>query len=106
MWEVLNVATEKRLIDANALAEQVDNLCADWNENWIGNDNQSFILHSDVSDLISDAPTVDAVEVVRCKDCEFFSKTLSCVIGEGMFSPTPTDFCSCGKKKGGTGNGI
>ena len=54
-----------RLIDADALAEQVDNLCADWNENWIGNDNQSFILHSDVSDLISDAPTVDAVEVVH-----------------------------------------
>lgn len=57
------MANEKRLIDANALAEQVDNLCADWNENWIGNDNQSFILHSDVSDLICDAPTVDAVPV-------------------------------------------
>lgn len=52
-----------RLIDADALAEQVDNLCADWNENWIGNDNQSFILHGDVSDIISDAPTIEAEPV-------------------------------------------
>ena len=95
----------KRLIYADALAEQVDNLCSDWNENWIGNDNQSFILHSDVSDLISDAPTVDAVEVVRCKDCENWQKpwlvdqTLGvCQVGKKSLTE-PYHFCSYGERK-------
>ena len=102
--------SEKRLIDADALAEQVDNLCSDWNENWIGNDNQSFILHSDVSDLISDAPTVDAVEVVHgewimCEDendCEYIECPLC---GEQFYDgdndtfDKPWNYCpNCGAK--------
>ena len=59
------MANEKRLIDANALMEQVNNLCSDGSENWIGTDNISYIAHADVADIISDAPTVDAVEVVH-----------------------------------------
>ena len=55
----------RRLIDANALMEQVNNLCSDGSENWIGTDNISYISHADVADIISDAPTVDAVEVVH-----------------------------------------
>ena len=59
------MANEKRLIDANALMEQINNLCSDGSENWIGTDNISYIAHADVADIISDAPTVDAVPVVH-----------------------------------------
>ena len=41
-----------RLIDADALMDKVNNTFA------------PFVT------LLSDAPTVDAVEVVRCKDCK------------------------------------
>ena len=45
---------EKRMIDANALIEKCDST-------------HRFVWMRD----IDDAPTVDAVEVVRCKDCKY-----------------------------------
>ena len=54
------MATEKRLIDANEAIEKINCLCVDGNENWIGTDNQSFVDHADVIDILSDIPTVDA----------------------------------------------
>lgn len=56
------MATEKRLIDANEAIEKINCLCVDGNENWIGTDNQSFVDHADVINILSDMPTVDAVE--------------------------------------------
>lgn len=100
------MASEKRLIDAVVLENRIY-------ESKEHNPHMDFLTsrnhhyeHDHFLKMVRSSPTVDAVEVVRCKDCEFFSKTLGCVISEGMFSPTPMDFCSCGKKKGGTGNGI
>ena len=50
----------KRLIDADALSEK---LC----------ETTIFIKDGEVFQrMINDAPTVDAVEVVRCKECEHF----------------------------------
>ena len=54
-----------RLIDANEAIEKINCLCVNGNENWIGTDNQSFVDHADVVDILSDMPTVDAVEVVH-----------------------------------------
>ena len=60
------MTNEKRLIDANALLKIY--------ENWI----PQLMLPEDAGDkrgvetciaVLQDAPTVDAVEVVRCKDC-------------------------------------
>ena len=54
------MATEKRLIDANAFRDY-------WNKNYrhqYANDTFLFAL--------ANFPTVDAVEVVRCKDCRYF----------------------------------
>ena len=61
------MANEKRLIDANEAIEKINCLCVDGNENWIGTDNQSFVDHADVIDILSDMPTVDAVEVAALK---------------------------------------
>lgn len=47
-------------------------------------------------DALQDATTVDAVAVVRCKDCQKF-KTYAC----RMVASGYDDFCSYGKRKDG-----
>lgn len=52
-----------RLIDADAL--NLDDL----------NDCGNFAVYlSDVEYMIENAPTIDAVPVVRCKDCKFYDR--------------------------------
>ena len=54
-----------RLIDVDDAIEKINGLCVDGNENWIGTENQSFVDHSEVIDILCDAPTVDVVPVVH-----------------------------------------
>ena len=56
------MANEKRLIDANALLERMKKT------------NRYFDIKFD----IEEAPTVDAVEVVRCKDCKHRGDDVHC----------------------------
>lgn len=44
------------------------------------------------------APTVDAVEVVRCGDCKFFC-TPGCPMTEEIGGMCFDDFCSCGERR-------
>lgn len=56
------------------------------------------------SDIESEC-VVDAVEVVRCKDCKFYHKQ-ECAMDDWHFSETKeNDFCSFGQKKEATDNG-
>lgn len=64
------MSPEQRLIDANALSDKVD-------ESKYDNPHPQGMIrvnhrneHDHFLRMILDAPTVDAVEVVRCKDCE------------------------------------
>lgn len=50
-----------------------------------------------IENVINDCPTVDAVEVVRCKDCEHYCDDEWCDINEAYFEDD--DFCSDGKRK-------
>lgn len=61
------MATEKRLIDANALLEKVQFRLP------IDNQNAEVIAGCvDITRrLIENAPTVDAIVVVRCRDCKY-----------------------------------
>ena len=93
-----------RLIDADELLETSD----------------VFIVHTKeygsievISvDAVGDAPTVDAVPVVRCKDCVngtvFVNKQgaeyVDCVLDDYSVRK-PTDYCSYGKQKEGDDNG-
>ena len=57
-----------------------------------------------VDDWMDAQPTVDAVEVVRCKDCKWFKKGTpfrhECNnICAGMFYVRQEDFCSYGERK-------
>ena len=83
------MANEKRLIDANALAKVAEKRCGVIN-----------IKH------IDEAPTVDAVEVVRCKDCklrhEGFYNGLKIMVVHCSLNGIPVDdddFCSYGERR-------
>lgn len=59
--------------------------------------------------LIKKAPTVDAVPVVRCKDCKWFAdnndgewygcQMFQVVLSTPEDAPKPDDFCSYGERK-------
>lgn len=90
-----------RMIDADTLRSNID--CCDI-ETY--NDKLTII------EQINEAPTVDAVEVVRCKDCKHWnSETGFCNMNShfsmygldwDMFNDD--DFCSYGERKDGDGN--
>ena len=92
-------ASEKRLIDANALMKEA---CTDGAYGYVD------------AKQISDAPTADAVEVVRCKDCKYYCKDkINGVICrhpaldfdtecfDHWINTNPDDFCSYGERKEG-----
>ena len=85
------MADKKRLIDANAL---------DTRER--GNNSQRTMWHT-IKRLIDNSPTVDAVEVVRCKDCMHSSGTrvvpnTAVCFKSGTIVPAE-HFCSYGERK-------
>ena len=95
------MASEKRLIDANALKESVmKEIRHYWNEGEGG-----YYLAEDVIPDIDLAPTVDAVEVVRCKDCKWcrYSKVHDvqwCDHESGLCDAiVGNEFCSYGERK-------
>lgn len=53
--------------------------------------------------ILKAIPTVDAVPVVRCKNCEYFGvndeNVPYCVNPFGLDDPKPNGFCNYGRKK-------
>ena len=83
-----------RLIDADALREKHCEGCSDDVRESCKTDPVCASLM-----WVVEEPTIDAVEVVRCKDCKWYSSGL-CNLYIG-FTPSmkPKDFCSCGKRR-------
>ena len=88
------MATEKRLIDANALIKKIDYYY-----------NNSPFPHPGTpwrrgfeycAELILKEPTVDAVEVVRCMDCKAYDKEVGYCEAIGITCGA-NDFCSYGE---------
>lgn len=100
---------DKRLIDANAL---VDKVRLDW-----GLTHQSQLISATTKLAVADAmckllgevaksPTIDAVEVVRCKDCKHaivnqnhIEKPLICCKTKMVGTTDPDWFCAAGKRR-------
>ena len=110
------MASEKRLIDANALLQDNEEyFCKPCKEK--GHDYHEVACRAcwvdDMRISIEDAPTVDAVEVVRCKDCRYAKDMLPlanarayqmgvCTVRkeDGIeFTVWEHDFCSYGERK-------
>lgn len=87
------MADEMRLINANAMRQ-------DWLEN---GENEYVYDTNSVLDSIDAQPTVNAVEVVRCKDCIYSTaedNELYCYGPIGIYGTVGfNDFCSCGERK-------
>ena len=81
-------------------------------------------VYNEALQVVAEAPTVDAVEVVRCRDCTYWGDEDGKLQGsDGVlfarckahnylidgrhtgWCPTENDFCSYGERKDGDGNG-
>ena len=88
-----------RLIDADALIKSIesDRDCSDMPSQWIDGVNYAI-------DLIKlYEPTIDTVEVVRCKECKHWDNeddAQRCsYTHNGLHWAKPDDFCSYGERK-------
>jgi hypothetical protein len=93
------MATEKRLID-------VDVLIAGYRE-CVEHDRHEYIPPAMIVEDLESQPLVDAVEVVRCKDCkhrtlDFFGGDC-CKLHKGLAMVTDESFCSYGERKDNDG---
>ncbi len=94
------MATEKRLIDAYAFYKKFVN-----DTPTITMGEQRYVATWRISDLIADSPTVDAVEVVRCKDCKYRMFDITSVEyycnneNSCQVEVRDNDFCSYGERK-------
>ena len=92
-----NASTGKRLIDANALISYIDE-CSQ--------ESRFRVYYGYAKSFINDAPTVDAVPVVRCRDCFYYTpvndKIGKCVflIGEHQYV-VHDGYCYLGERKEG-----
>ena len=92
-------SNKKRLIDANKLIDFID-------VGHLRHPGELCYSEVNVANLLLHAPTVDAVEVVRCKDCFYYTPVEDnfgkCVflIGEHQYV-VPDGYCYLGERKEG-----
>ena len=112
---------EQRLIDANALKEKISSLAITVTGIRAGKDILRDILleyRLTVLRMIEEQPTVDAVEVVRCKDCLhsrelnkyenqlYLDECVGCTYHSLSYHDsimTGDDFCSYGERRDSDG---
>lgn len=87
-----------RLIDADALKERLKEYCIDGDEQAV----QWYDIMG-IDETIDNAPTIDAVQVIRCKDCKYYDtpknfKKPYCMRG-AYVKVNADDYCSKGERK-------
>ena len=86
--------TKMRLIDADKLLQEIEfEYDLDYGE--------TLIDPRDFADAVCDSPTVDAVPVVRCRECRYYAAsgatTSFCIHPGGMKFTSDSDYCSRGR---------
>ena len=107
-----------RLIDANAVVESLTNFTPNgWGKDvpYIRSEWAMAVkIKDNFMKAITEAPTIDTVEVVRCKDCKHYRPQEKSAHWENRsnycnrvvtIKARPDDFCSYGERKDGDGNG-
>lgn len=103
---VIGKVINKRLIDSNALNERFDKRI-EWLRLDVHDQYSLGLYHGAVTDkdLINEMPIVDAVPVVRCRECKHCDpENHHCDHHMGTATPLrrkPDDFCSYGERKEG-----
>lgn len=101
-----------RLIDADHVLKRngLDHAGKYHEDGHINREALDTMMLYEVKEMIEEAPTVDAVEIVRCKDCAHCTAlNLGGYICENKDTPwyreddivriKPDDYCSCGEKE-------
>ena len=71
---------------------------------------RGFKTRQDIEEWLNSATIIDAVPVVRCKDCKFGdwdsepNDAMVCMRTKDGFWRSGNDFCSFGERKGGDDN--
>lgn len=81
-----------RYIDGDALAKFID-------YGHLNNPNEKLYSENDIREMIDMMPTMDAVPVVRCKDCKWYEldRKMHCGLPHGVRSKD--DYCSDAERK-------
>ena len=109
------VPNERRLIDANSLISYMDECSKEI---------RFRVYYGYAKSFIDNAPTIDAVPVVRCRECKYWGDEdgklqdsdgvlfARCKVHNYLIDgrhtgwcPTENDFCSYGERKEGADNG-
>lgn len=88
-----------RLIDADAMRQD-----------WLENGENEYVYDTNAFlDSIDEQPTIDAVPVVRCKDCKNLERSedgsIYLCLHKMLGRIRQDDFCSYGERKDGDTNG-
>ena len=86
-----------RLIDADVLERAVQASIAEYADVYTGE--MIFGMRSVVFYATNGAPTVDAVPVIRCKDCKYYEDDIGDCIGFGDTYVTEEEYCSRARRK-------
>ena len=84
----------QRLIDADALKKLIANHVYPVAD--VFNSRDQGMFWGGIEKAIDDAPTVDAVEVVRCKDCKKW-ETINCPFARDFVKWDGFKFCAWGE---------
>ena len=99
-WGVMKLVKLVDLVEREAIKDAIGFM----NLHFLGHGENKSVL-----DSINEVPSVDAVPVVRCKDCiHWYEAEGAClkIYSDGAVSPyawqdrNPDDFCSYGEKRG------
>lgn len=88
-----------RLIDAD---KAIGRYYAEWEKQDISDGAQD---RDWLKQCIDEAPTIDAVPVVRCRECKHYKdlgtyyRLMDCTHRDGLTNPDEDDFCSYGQRK-------
>lgn len=88
-----------RLIDADALIEDIKTKLWDWDT--VDGITSLTVLKQTITD-INNAPTIDAVPMVRCKDCKWWTKQEKSIQGRCALNgtyPTGGWYCANGRRE-------
>ena len=91
-----------RLIDVDDLIDFID-------MGHLRNPLESCFSERDVVDMLESRPTVDAVTVIKCRDCKHMipqSHTRYCTVWYAANGMGDDGFCNYGERKEGNDNGI
>lgn len=91
------------LVSRKSLVEKLRAKSNEWRGSYSGD------AYATAARMVSKEPAVDAVEVVRCKDCKHYEAAHSSLLGEitvctgqgdMRIAKRPTDFCPYGERRG------